>query len=286
MTFFIKCVIIEVWGGDASGFFGDGGDSVVWVVSKGGEARVGLVLRRLDVLWRVGLWIWLGVVFDVVLMMGDGGWGGLVGGGFEGLVEKEGVFHFADGGSAFFAFFPGEHLIDKGGGIVGENVGGSAGFGEEFGADGGGGVVVDGVTFGVDDVGEEGEAVIGFLGTDVASAGAFDDFRGRDGDGGIALAGHPNASAGFGVEGDDGGEVGFHGLIFFEGEGKSGKESDEREGDEGERNEEVGESPGKREETTENNEVDELAEGEGAEEFVVCLNILGDFIGIHRYILA
>lgn len=63
---------------------------------------------------------------------------------------------------------------------------------------------------------------------DVASARGFDFLRGGNEDGGFALAGYPVAFIGFCVEGKKGGKIGFHGLVFFNGECKNSKKEDER----------------------------------------------------------
>ena len=97
------------------------------------------------------------------------------GGGFVVIVGRglDGGAHLIDDFGVVGLLF----LVDEGGevgaaGLI-EHVGGIVGFGIEFVAHRGA-TGFDSLTLGVDDAGEEGEAVGGFLFGDVAGAGGFD----------------------------------------------------------------------------------------------------------------
>ena len=68
----------------------------------------------------------------------------------------------------------------------------------------------------------------GFFFGDVADAVFFDFLGGGNEDGGVALTGHPKTFVRFGVKRNEGGEVGFHRLIFLEWERQDKEEESKR----------------------------------------------------------
>ena len=189
------------------------------------------------------------------------------------------------------------HLIDDGlvpsGSIifqivVGEassfvHVGGAVGFGVDFVFDGAAIDAFDGAAFGIDDFGEKREAISGFVLTEVFSTIDLDFFGGSDADGGLSLAGFPETFAGFEIIGDEGGKIGFHGLVFFEREGEGAKENNNGHGDNNEEGEKVKKCPGESNHASGDDEIDKLAEVKWTEEFVVGFNVLGDFVLGHKW---
>lgn len=154
-------------------------------------------------------------------------------GGHGAIAEAlDSVAHLVDDGGAMFDLLLGDHLakVVTFGIVEIENVGSVVRFGVEIVAHGGAGAF-NGATFGVDNVGEEREAVASFVLSDVAGAGSFNLFRGGNEDGRFALTGDPITFIRFCIEGEKGGKVGFHRLVFFNGEGKDSKKEDERKRD-------------------------------------------------------
>ena len=245
------------------------------------------------------------------LGLGAGGEGGLrrSGGGSGGGGRLEGALtgELARGGSGGLVVIVGRgldggaHLIDDFG-VVGlllardhvgkiagigliEHVGSIIGFGVEFVAHGGT-VGLDGATFGVDETGEKREAMAGFFFGDVANAGGLDFLRGGDEDGGFALARHPEAFLGLEVIGEDGGEVGFHGLVFLDGEGEDEKKETEGDRDDGKEGENLEEAYSENDGAKNHHKINKLSKSERTEKLVLCLDILRDLVVCHEFILS
>ena len=85
----------------------------------------------------------------------------------------------------------------------------------------------DGATFGVHDVGQEGEAVASFFPADVASAWAFYFFGGGNLNRMLALTGEPDTATRFEIVRSYSSKVSFHWLVLFKREGESAKEKND-----------------------------------------------------------
>lgn len=156
-------------------------------------------------------------------------WGVIVGRHSAVAEALDGVAHLIDDGGAMFDLLLVDHLIE---GVVLsvvviEHVGGVASFGVEVIAHDRIGIF-DRTTFRIDDVGEKREAMAGFVLRNVAGARGLDLLWCGDLNSGFALPGDPVASIRLRVEGDEGGDVGLHRLVFLEREGEYGKEDNER----------------------------------------------------------
>lgn len=169
----------------------------------------------------------------------------LIGGHSTVAEALDSIAHLVNDGGAMFDLLLGDHLVE----VVTfsvieiENIGSVVRFGVEVVAHGGAGAF-NSTTFGVDNVGEEREAVASFVLGNVASAGSFDFFRGGNENSGFALTGDPIAFIRFCVEGEKGGEVGLHRLVLFNREGKDSEKEDKRERDNGEERENLEQANG------------------------------------------
>lgn len=179
-------------------------------------------------------------------LAGDMGGGSRLIGGHSAVAEAlDSVAHLVNDGGAMFDLLLGDHLVKvvTFGVIEIENIGSVVCFGVEIVAHGGAGTL-NSTTFGVDNVSEEREAVASFVLSNVAGAGSFDLFRGGNEDGGFALTGDPITFIRLRVEGEKGGEIGFHRLVLFNGEGKDSKKEDKRKRDNGEKRENLEQANG------------------------------------------
>ena len=227
--------------------------------------------------------VWGGGLKNALATEAAGGGGGglveVVGGGLDGGA------HLADDFGVVGLLLARDHVGKIAGiGLI-EHVGSVVGFGVKF-VTHGGAAGLDGATFGVDETGEKREAMAGFFFGDVANTGRLDLFRGGDEDGGFALARHPEAFLGLEVVGEDGGEVGFHGLVFLDGEGEDEKKEAERNRDDGKEGENLEEAYGKHDGAKNHHEINKLSKSERTEKLVLCLDILRDLIVCHEFILS
>ena len=97
-----------------------------------------------------------------------------------------------------------------------KNILNGASFGVDFVAELIGYVALDGITFGINNVGKEREAAGGFFFVKVLSTVFFNFFRSGNDDSGFRFAWFPEALVRLSVVGDNSGEISFHRLVFFE----------------------------------------------------------------------
>ena len=97
-----------------------------------------------------------------------------------------------------------------------KNILNGASFSVDFVAELVGCVAFDGITLSINNVGKEREAARGFFFVKVLSTVFFDFFRSGTDDSGCRCAWFSEALVGLSVVGDNGGEISFHRLVFFE----------------------------------------------------------------------
>ena len=197
----------------------------------------------------------------------------------------DGGAHLADNFDMVSLLFLSDEMGEIGGAGLVKHVGRVIGFGVKFithrRAAG-----FDSLTFRINEAGEEGETMGGFFFGNVASTRSFNLAWGGDEDGGFALTGHPETVFGFEVVGKDGGEIGFHGLILFDGEGEDDKEEADWNRNDSEEGKNLEKTGGKHKTSKNNHKVDELSKSKRAEQFIVGFDVLGDLITCHGSILS